>query len=310
MSLLWSTAGILALLIPGVAFVLLNHSADYFTRVARATTPLRQFVAIVAVATLIHGFLFFLLTRVPVCSNLGFLGRCIDVQLLLETVRFFSVPESGDTARLASVIQRDAVWGLWYLTVATILGGGAGIVYSRSVVLGPAEALAQYPWAYLISPAPAKSVWKTIKRLLGLDDVRYPYFANVVTKIKENENILVYRGEIEDFGIGRSGELRYLALSAPERCYLQLEGDGAAIDHDWHTIGSSSEADSGQYPTTGRHLFFVEGRDVEHVVFSSSETGIAATEEEVEEVSEDVAALVREWAKLRNSSSHPSGSDN
>lgn len=278
MSFAWSAVAVLVLFLPGLLCYLGVSTTERFTRERVRGGTLGQFAVVLFVSFIVHGALFALLTRESVCATVPFV-RCIDVELLLDAI--FIAGGGGERQLIGDVaasLDSNALRIFTYMAAACGVAFLGGVVSGLAIVSGKGRAFAKHRWAYVLVPDESFSdftrrLWKDLTGAAATG-VETEYFANVVTRIRRDGNILVYRGEIRDYGVGENGCLSYVALMAPERCYMKLPLQlQARIDHNWHTIGTSQQSGSGpgSVSSGGEHIFLVDGDDIEHVVFTSVE---------------------------------------
>ena len=136
-----------------------------------------------------------------------------------------------------------------------------GYSYGRASALPFQRGLARHPWVYGLS-------------------TKGPTYAYVMTHVRQDDRVLMYKGFLRAFGLRQDGRLSYLALSDVTRLYMVLASDGSVTSgmDEQRAIGASSPnsivlpSELGAPRKRVRSLFVVEGEDVANAVFDVLET--------------------------------------
>lgn len=261
MSIAWGSLVLLVLLLPGVLFFLGAYWPEQFTREAEARSPLGQLAGALLIAFLIHGFLYSVLgglcgPRVP----------CISIEHLLATL-------SGDpsTSRSVGPMMHEFRWWIFvYVVMTSAAGIGLGALYGWLVSTRRIRGFSRHHWIYDLS----------------VDGLTYAY---VLTHVRHEERVLLYRGFLRAFGLQHDGRFSYIVLSDVTRAYLNLvktgsETAGLGVRK---VIGSSSPEGAVLLPTDPaprkrlKSLFVIEGEDIANAVFDILETPAQPVSKEV-----------------------------
>lgn len=249
MSIAWGSLVLLILLLPGILFFVGALFPEQFTRDAEQRSPLGQLGGTLFIAFFVHGALYATLTTF--CG--GWLP-CISIEALLVAIN--ATPEFPGaieaTARMLAM-YRWAIVGYAFLTC--IMGIGAGYLYGRLVSSKKISALTRHPWIYD----------------LGADGLTYAY---VMTHVRQEERVLMYKGFLKAAGLRVDGRFSYLILRDVTRYYMSLETEAprtSAAEHH-KRIGESQRP--GDDPSRPNHdaiassrSLFIEGEDIANAMF-------------------------------------------
>ena len=112
---------------------------------------------------------------------------------------------------------------------------------------------------------------------LTVDGLTYAY---VLTHVRQEERVLLYRGFLRAFGLLQDGRFSYIVLSDVTRSYLRLSTSGSETEGMGLTkvIGSSAVGGAVVTPVDVsprkrlKSLFVIEGQDIANAVFDILET--------------------------------------
>lgn len=254
MSIAWGSLVLLIILLPGVLFFVGQYFPEQFTRETVERSPLGQLAGTLLVAFLVHGLL---------CGILqSFCGRefpCIDLAALLLTIS----PAPGNSRiyqEVADGITANRWWILLYVSLTCAMGLGAGWLTGCLVSSGRLRFLAQHTWIYDLSIGQKDSF--TV--------------AYVMTHVKHEERVLLYRGFLKAFGLQQDGRFSYIVLTDAVRYYMHLDpATPRTTDKTaWRLIGETSNRRGSPVPdqqtagrTRDRSYFVIEGEDIANAVF-------------------------------------------
>lgn len=94
--------------------------------------------------------------------------------------------------------------------------------------------------------------------------------AHVMTHVREDNRVLMYRGYLEQFALQKDGSFAYLTLSDPSRYYMYLEEQQpiTSRSESWRQIGTAGTAMvKGRKGKRMRTILVIEGEDIQNVVF-------------------------------------------
>ncbi len=274
MSLAWSTVALLVLLLPGFLFFVGLYLPERISRDIVPGGTLTQLGGIVLVAFFVHALLYAGLTSA--CGTLPWLP-CISFDYALSIfspdIKDAATPES-----LARNIGENRWWILAYFVGTSGLGLTIGLITGHFIVKGPFRFLAKHSWIYdLVDP----------------DDGSFT-LAYVLTNIRTDNRILMYRGFLQEYCFTAEGKISYLVLFGCSRYYLKLENKKPVTTaaKDWLVIGQSTNELMTDVSEKQWSYMVIEGEDVANVVFDRHT--ITLTKEELDslesEATQDTSA--------------------
>lgn len=264
MSLAWSTVALLVLLLPGFLFFVGLYLPE---RVSRDVIPggtLTQLGGIVLVSFFVHALLYAVL--MPACGSLPWLP-CISFDYALST---FSpdLKEAASPNALARNISAHHRWILVYFLATSGIGLLVGLATGKLIVKGPLRFLAKHSWIYdLVDP----------------DDNSFT-LAYVLSNIRTDNRILMYRGFLQEYCFTPEGKISYLVLFGCSRYYLKLESKKpiTTAAKDWQVIGQSTDGLMADVSEKQWSYMVIEGEDIANVVFDRHT--LTLTNEELSEL--------------------------
>lgn len=259
MSLAWGSIVILILLLPGFLFFVGIYFPEQFTRETAPRSALGQLAGTLVVSLAVHGLLYSLVT-----VTCGTWLPCVDLGLLFRAVTLDGRQDQS-LALLASQLRASHPWVLVYLGAAAATGTAAGWAAGALAVRGRLTFLAQHSWIYDLTTDLRKEV--TV--------------AYVMTRIRQEERVLLYRGFLKAFGLRGDGRFSYVVLTRAVRYYMHLEKEQPRTSpkNKWLEIGASpvESAGPGFAPRKlgtvvlstrrDRSYLVVEGEDIANVIF-------------------------------------------
>lgn len=249
MSLAWSTVALLVLLLPGFLFFVGLYLPERISRDIVPGGTLTQLGGVVLVAFFIHALLFAVHTSA--CSAWSWLP-CIRFDYALST---FSpdLKEAASPAILARNITENRWWILAYFVGTSGLGLYVGLKTGQLIITGPFRFLAKHSWIY---------------DLIDADDSSLT-LAYVLTTIRTDNRVLMYRGFLQEYCFTPEGKISYLVLVGCSRYYLKLESKKpvTAAPKDWLVVGQSSDGLMADVSEKQWSYMVIEGEDVANVVF-------------------------------------------
>jgi len=250
MSIAWGSLVLLIVLLPGVLFFVGTYFPEQFTREAESRSPLGQLAGALLIAFLLHAVASGLVG--VVC---GGPIPCVSVESFLDTVNV-DPKLPGATRDVGAMLGRYRWWIFAYVLTLCAAGIGLGAAYGWITTKRRIRGLSRHPWVHD----------------LRTDGLTYAY---VMTHIRQDDRILMYKGFLRAFGLQQDGRFSYVVLSEAARMYMTLGAEVAETSsaERQRTIGASSPGAvvSPSEPTKPRRrvhsIFVIEGEDIANVVF-------------------------------------------
>ncbi len=199
MNIAWSTAAILALLLPGFFFIRGIGLAEPFSRDATPRSPIALLALAVLISVLIHAV---------GLSSVDALQRPCD----LGSVLTLAAGQLGTSQALDRVVASIApfTWNIAaYFLATSLLGLLLGWLLGALGTRGPGLARAMFEHAWLHT----------------LHDPRYRSIVYALTDVVYKDKRVLYVGEIERFGIRQDGRFSFLILKNASRGKLAADDD-------------------------------------------------------------------------------------
>jgi hypothetical protein len=276
MSLAWSSLVIVVLLLPGLLFFAGIYLPEQFTRETENRSPLGHLGGALLISFIVHGTAF---AAAPwVC---GGLIPCIDAGLVLNTITYDPRGGTGVEA-IAENLQRYRWWILVYVLASATVGMMLGGLYGHLAVRGKTGGLSRHSWI----------------RDLRVNGLTY---CHVLTTLRQDERILLYRGFLRAFGLQADGRFSYIVLTDVCREYLLLDADSskATSRAQDKVMGTNSPPKVRQSPpstTASSHavsLFVVDGQEIANVVFDIYELQDHGNGESVATIAKEEGELLK-----------------
>ena len=241
MSVAWATVAILVFLLPGFLFLTGVGFSERFTRETGPANPLVQLAIVVSISFFVHGLSFVILNAA--CGGFLPCPRTDYVLATFQLIGSYRIPlaELGENFRRFG----GAIF-LYVLSTAAAslaLGRWTGEAIVRDWLhLGQ---WARHPWVYGL--------------MVGAREDGFTV-AYVVTDLRQDERVLLYRGVLAGFGLGHDGRFRYLVLYEPERFYMHLHrsapttGPAHAFDEDAALEGLGEWGEPGSFVIDGERV--------------------------------------------------------
>lgn len=270
MSLAWTTVVLLVLLLPGFLFFIGLYAPERISRDVVSGSALGQLAGVVLVSFLAHAAT--LLVNLPFCQQLPI--PCVNLEYVFVALQLVDV-EQHSLAELHTVLTDNLVWITLYVGLTGGAGYGVGWGIGRLILRGWLRSFARHGWIYDLIAA---------NRQGGV------IHAYVLTNIRHEGRVLMYRGFLKEFYTAPDGRITYLVLKDCLRYYLKLE-DVAPLtseEADWQVLGASYGYDTAG---VGKHWSYlmIEGDDIANVVFEGYRPKL--TEEGLEALDQALAAL-------------------
>lgn len=263
MSIAWGSLVLLVVLLPGVLFFVGIYWPEQFTRESEPRSPLGQLAGALLVAFVVHGLAYTVFT-----SFCGSWLPCISIKGLLDVVNLDPTAPAA-TATVDETVRRFRWWIFLYVLATAAAGIGLGGVYGWLIVSRKIRHFSRHRWIYDLS----------------IDGLTYAY---VLTHVRHDDRILMYKGFLRAFGLQQDGKFSYIVLSDVTRMYLVLGKDASSTSASevQKMIGASTpgEVVLPSEPTRPKKrvqsLFVIEGEDIANSVFDILETDARALDRE------------------------------
>lgn len=239
MNLAWSTAAILALLLPGFFFLKGVGFAERFSRDAAPRSPTAQLAFAVLVSILAHAFALAALRWLHAAP--------LDLRAALLLIS--GHVEFGEAlgAVLPSISGHIGLIALYFLLVS-VLGFGCGWLLGWLACICPwlRAVVFEHAWLHDLSAERVKPL------------------AYALTDLSVSGSLMIYVGELHRFGVRQDGRFAYLILRRASRALVaraEADQDGARLA--WSKIRSEDHDD----------WLYLDGESVKNVFFKPSPIG-------------------------------------
>jgi len=278
MGVVWTTFAIVFLLMPGVAFLFGFYSPSRYSRDTANHNALGDLALTLFVTVVLHVVAVILLEWVePNVSGLTLTARLVALPLSLDAFH------NGWTG---SAIEHFKYF-LIYTLVLTSAGYLAGRYFGSLVVKGPLRFLARHRWIYDVIEAQRKN--------------RGFVVAYVLSKLKEGDKLVMYRGHLDEFYFSSDGTINYLILKNCYRYYMVLEGEFPKTTYDLESGMRALLPHKHNVDKVDAYYMMIEGSEISNVVFERTR-GIKKTtvgEKQLDDALQNIAAEIVE--KIRKS---------
>lgn len=159
------------------------------------------------------------------------------------------------------MVRQFRWWIFAYVAFTCGAGVGLGALYGWLVSSRRIRGFSRHRWVYDLS----------------VDGLTYAY---VLTNVRQQELVLLYRGFLRAFGLQQDGRFSYIVLTDVTRSYLKLAptGSGTVGIASPRVMGSSTPGGGVAIPSDAaprkrlKSLFVIEGEDIANAVFDILET--------------------------------------
>jgi hypothetical protein len=247
MSVAWTTVAIIALLLPGVFFLIgLATSERYSREIVRASAVSEIAVALL-VAILVHLLALGLLRLIGFDAE-SFFRPLIDLDTL--------APEAAVHAAF------ERVWRvLLYVAATAVLSFILGFVTSRLVKAGPLRWLAVHKWPHDIPEGGSVTAY-------------------ILTTTADNDRALMYKGFLHEYYLDPDGTFSYIVLTGCS-CYFMHFGEQSPKTGEQLAMNGPS----GDLDQSIARFLIINGDNVANVVFDTAagiDPGVSAEGVEAE----------------------------
>jgi hypothetical protein len=261
MSIAWTTALIVILLLPGLFFFIGLATFERLSREIVRSSAISEIGLAFVVAIAIH------LVAVAILSAFKF--RFSEfVEPLFEFSRLNTdifIQRAAD--RLVPILV--------YILVTAAVGGGLGGLVARGIMAGPLRFLATHKWIYDVIDSNRKGGVITVY---------------VMTTVSQDNKILMYRGRLQEFFLGPDGKLSYVVLKNCARYYMNFEDKFPLTSEQLNLFGSKQDG----RPKAMWDYLVIEGTNIANILFDPSpeikqtKEGELALEDEIKKITEAV----------------------
>jgi hypothetical protein len=176
----------------------------------------------------------------------------VSVEAVLHVVLLSDGPERAAISRASDILQAALLPGTPYLGAATAMGWVTGRGLGNWLIQNESPVLGRHSWVY----------WLT----------RRDTIAWVLTNVRQEERVLLYKGILEQFALKKDGTFAYVVLTSVEKGYLRLDPDGPKGPTSEGLRGFTGESFRGAAPDLRRPLrkLAIEGEDIANMLFEQS----------------------------------------
>jgi len=261
MSIAWTTALVIVLLLPGLFFFIGIATFERLSREIVRSSAISEIGLAVTVAIAIH------LIAVVVLSGFG-----IRISEFIEPL--FEYNHINTDIFVHRVSERIIPILVYILSTAAV-GAGLGGAVARGIMAGPLRFLATHKWIYDVIDANRKGGVIT---------------AYVMTTTSQDDKILMYRGRLQEFYLSPDGKLSYVVLKNCARYYMNFEEKFPLTSEQLNLFGSKQDG----RPKTMWDYLVIEGTNIANILFDPSpeikqtNEGEAALEEEIKKITDAI----------------------
>ncbi|RED38331.1 hypothetical protein BJ123_10480 [Rhodopseudomonas thermotolerans] len=271
MTAIWTTAAIVALLLPGIFF---------FIGVASYERVSREVIRSGAVSELALAMLFSIGIHVVLLSTLSAFGFRLSA-FIAPLAQYADISHVELVDRVTSKLLPTAL----YLIASTLCGGALGVLVAVGIVSGPLRGLVKHKWVY---------------DLIDRDRRRGITTVYVMTTTQEDNKVLMYRGRLHEFFMLEGGKISYVILKDCARYYMNF----ADVD-----LPTGQQLDIFRGTPAQRRVWdylMIDGGNIANILFDPSAQTIKATEEGTKALRAAVKARREASEKAGNTVSPPS----
>lgn len=193
MTVAWTTILIIAFLLPGLAFFVGYWYGERYAREPVKSSAVGEVGMAVFMAILIHLVMLKWILHVELTEYFG---------PLLEQ---YATPSKVVTAAQLA----DRAWRtLEYIVIVSVIGFVLGSITAYLVRIGCIAPLVVHKWAHDILRQKVKG----------------KVLAFVMTNMVENNRVMMYAGELEEFYLNENGTFTYVVLKNCSRYFMNVEG--------------------------------------------------------------------------------------
>lgn len=241
MSLAWSAIVVLVALLPGFTFLRALGTSERFTRDSTPRNPIGQLALIVLVSVVLHGLAVPLLDRAsPVIPFF----RPVDLRITLACL--LATNDAQSLRDLAGNLSEHSGRVVAYVLLLSVAGFFGGRLLATSLLKTGwgAEFLFEHGWLHEVTkPDPKRVV-----------EVK----AFVLTKMRNENQFLMYKGRLHRFGVRGDGRFSYVVLERASKFYFLFGADQPETSK-----ASLGIADR----DTAASWLYLDGEDIANVFF-------------------------------------------
>ena len=262
MSIAWTTVAIILLLTPGLFFFIGVATYERLSREIIRTSVISEVALATMIAIGLHTISIIILSAFGFRLS-QFIGHLIEYA------------EAGEAVLLPMAASRLFPIVI-YLFLTALFGFLLGCLVAVGVVRGPLRFLAMHKWIYDVIDSGRKGGIVT---------------AYVMTNIKEDGRVLMYRGRIHEFFLTTEGKISYLILKNCAKFYMTFGSEGL-------TTSKQMELFSDQTIRIWDYLQ-IEGSNIANILFDPSSDNVKQTNEGTEALLAEVKARLAQRDQVR-----------
>lgn len=270
MSIAWTTVVLLIFLLPGILFFVGVYAPERLSRDAAPRSPLGQLAGVVLAAFITHALFYLVLQGI---GSLVSSWHRIDLVYVFAALQLVGADRIG-VDQLAAHVDQHAWQIILYVLLTSAAGFGVGLLTGRSMLQGKLRGLATHGWIYDLIAAARDGGWVHVF---------------VLTHIRYDNRVLMYRGYLKEFYFSPEGKISYLLLKDCQRYYLMFGPETVTTSErqNWREVGASNvPRDQERAPAKQWSYLMIEGDDIANIVLekyqaTSIRDGVQVLKEEL-----------------------------
>lgn len=248
MSLAWTTVVLLVLLLPGFLFFVGVYAHERISRDIVQDSAWARLAGAVLVSFLVHGVAVFINSFL--CTRVSSIP-CIDLQYAFAALQLAGA-EKYSLATLGAVVSTSSGWIVLYIVLSAGSGYIVGWVVGGQILRGTLRSFARHGWIYDLIAAKRHGAY---------------IHAYVLTQMRHDDRVLMYRGFLKEFYAAPDGRVSYVVMKDCLRYYLRFDKDApiTSEDNSWLVTEDSTAIEE---PAQWSYLM-IKGEDIANIVFES-----------------------------------------
>jgi hypothetical protein len=244
-TLAWTTVSLLVLLLPGFLFFIGVYVPERLSRDKVQDSALSRLAGVVLISFVTHGIAVFLI---------GLLNRWLPatpgIHLEYVIAVVLGAFDQYPLAELARAMTGHSGWIVSYVLITAAAGFGMGWVVGAQIVGGKLRRFARHGWIYDLIQARRDGAF---------------VYAYVLTHIKHEERLLMYRGFLKDFHVAPDGRIASLVMIECVRFYLRFDAVAPITSEMDDAPGAGDDI----VAQGAEQWLMIDGEDIANVVFET-----------------------------------------
>lgn len=237
MSVAWTTILIVVLLSPGVFFFIGYSTRERYAREIVKSSAIADIGWAILLAIIIHLLAW------------GLLAGLVGYDLAADVKQIADYEQMPRWLLVDQGVKRIVPIAL-YIVFTALAGLGAGCLFSWAITRGLLQFLATHKWINQV-------MWSMKKGLVT---------AYIMTTIKENKRVLMYKGILAEFYLSPDGKFTYLILKSCSRFFMKFEEDAPTTTVQLQLFGAGQD----HRPQQIWDYLLIDGSNVANVLFDPS----------------------------------------